>query len=254
MQVEARPDRDGVLYIATGEKYLRAAMRSAESVRRHSPGLAIHLYGDWARFGFDFSRSPHPFTSVGTVDGSHRRSKIDYLPRTPFARTLFLDTDTDVRADLRGMFQLLDRFDIAMTHAHRRKSERPWRIALPDAFPQFNSGVILFRSTPEVLGFLDEWRRQFHETGFRKDQRTLRELLYLSDLRIATLPPEYNIRFLKYHLLWYGGEASTKILHRAEYHKGRFWLLRKWMIRVDRRFRNAPRGRGATDASDPGRP
>ena len=34
----------GVLYIAAGTKYIRAAVRSAESVRKHCPGLAIHLF------------------------------------------------------------------------------------------------------------------------------------------------------------------------------------------------------------------
>lgn len=227
----------GVLYIATGSKYIRAAVRSAETVRAHCPGLPIHLFGDWRQRGFDFDRSPSPFTTVGAVENPHPRSKVDYLASTPFERTLFLDTDTAVHADITGIFQLLDRFDIAMAHAPRRiphPDARRWRVAVPDAFPQFNSGVLLYRRTPAVLAFLDEWRRCFHEAGFPQDQRTLRELLWLSDLRIATLPPEYNLRFLKYHVLWYPREASTQIFHRKSYHEGPFWLVSRLLRRMAR--------------------
>lgn len=220
----------GILYVATGAKYIRAAMASAETVRTHCPGLATHLFSDGDRHGFDFSGSPAPFTSVDRVSDPHRRSKVDYLPRTPFDRTMFLDTDTAINADIRGMFQVLDRFDVALGHAHRRTSgtrRTPWRTELPDAFPQYNSGVMLYRRTPAVLEFLEAWRQHFHESGFRQDQKTLRELLWLSDLRIATLPPEYNVRYLKYHYLWSREEAVTQIFHRRRYHDGRFWYLKK---------------------------
>jgi hypothetical protein len=227
----------GILYIAAGAKYIRAAMHSAESVRQHSPGLAMHLYADWQDQGFDFRASPYPFTSVATIERANRRSKVDYLPRTPFDRTLYLDTDTALNADVRGMFQILDRFDIALCHAHVRNVEvrlKPWRIALPAAFPQYNGGVILFRRSPAVMAFMEDWQKHFHTAGFLQDQMTLRELLWLSDLRIATLPPEYNVRFYKYHLLWSRSEASTQIFHRRRFHDGRLWFLRKWARRLGR--------------------
>ena len=191
-QLDRVGDTQGILYIAAGAKYIRAAIRSAESVRKHCPGLPTHLYADWPSHGFDFRRSPHPFTSIETIDHPHRRSKVDYLAQTPFDRTLYLDTDTTLNADVRGMFQVLDRFDIALTHAHRRNALarlKPWRLTLPAAFPQYNGGVILYRRTPAVVSFFDAWQRHFHDEGFSQDQITLRELLWLSDLRLATLPP-----------------------------------------------------------------
>jgi hypothetical protein len=232
-------DTQGILYIASGAKYIRAAIRSARTVQQYCPGLHIHLYSDWPRYDFRFDTSPFPFTSVGAIDGPHRRSKVDYLPRTPFDRTLYLDTDTALNADIRGVFRLLDRFDIALNHAHRRNTQarlKPWRLDLPSAFPQYNGGVILFRRTPAVIGFLDQWREHFHEAGFQQDQMTLRELLWLSDLRMATLPPEYNVRFVKYHFLWAKDEAATKIFHLRRYHEGPFWFVKKWLRRVKARL------------------
>jgi hypothetical protein len=232
-------ETQGILYIAAGAKYIRAAVRSAETVRKHSPGLAIHLYADWPAHGFDFGSSPAPFTSVATIDRPHRRSKVDLISRTPFDRTLYLDTDTALNADVRDVFRVLDRFDLALCHAHRRNTPdrlAPWRLALPRAFPQYNGGVILFKRSASVMAFLEEWRRAFHEAGFNQDQRTLRELLWLSDLRFAALPPEYNVRFIKYHFLWSRTEAATQLFHLRRYHDGPFWFATKWIRALGRPF------------------
>jgi len=226
------PPTQGILYIATGEKYIRAAIRSANSVLKHCPGLSVHLFADWYNYkGFDFDKNPYPFTSVEKILDPHRRSKVDYMSCTPFDRTLYLDTDTTLNADIREMFSLLDRFDIALNHAHQRYDRFRtdiWRIDLPKAFPQYNGGVILYRKNPKVILFLEEWRSFFKAAGFPQDQITLRELLWLSDLRIATLPPEYNVRFLKYHFLWSRSEAQTKTFHLQMFHDGPFWFIKNW--------------------------
>jgi hypothetical protein len=217
----------GVMYIASGKKYVQAAVRAAQTVQMHSPGLGIHLYTDGQNYDdFKFSDSPFPFTTVGRIDDGHRRSKVDYMSSTPFDRTLYLDTDTSLNADISDMFRVLERFDIALCHALRRNTRNvldPWRVEIPEAFPQFNSGVILYRKTPAVLQLLEDWGRFYKESGHRHDQPVLRELLWLSDLRIATLPPEYNVRFLKYHFLWTKNEAQTKIFHLKQHHLG--WLV-----------------------------
>lgn len=214
----------GILYVATGEKYIKAAIRSAQRVIKFCPGLPIRLYSNYRDYDFHFDQSPHPFSSVAEVTNPHRRSKVDYLSATPFERTLYLDTDTALNADIRQVFKVLDRFDVAACHAPRRNSAgrmEKWRAEIPDAFPQFNGGVILYKKSPAVLKFLEDWSTAFHEAGFRKDQVTLRELLWLSDLRIATLPPEYNIRYMKYHYLWAKSEATSKIFHLRRFHHGR---------------------------------
>ena len=221
----------GVLYIATGKKYAQAAVLSAKTVRMHCPGLDIHLYTDSQCYDdFGFEESVHPFTSVGKIENPHRRSKVEYMSLTPYDWTLYLDTDTALNADISDMFRVLARFDIALAHAQHRNSPNsltPWRLKLPDAFPQYNSGVILYRKNAMVIQFLEQWAKSYQEAGLRHDQPTLRELLWLSDLRIATLPPEYNVRFLKYHFLWSKSEAVTKIFHLKQLHRG--WL--EWIFR-----------------------
>ena len=227
---------DGVLYVAAGDKYVHAAASSARTVREHCPDLPIHLFAGDESIAAYFRASPAPFSSVAAIPSQHRRVKVEYMSKTPFERTLYLDSDTALNADIRGMFAVLDRFDLALAHAHHRQPRQGARnrLDIPAAFPEFNAGVILYRKTPEVILLLEEWWQRFQQAAdtIRHDQVSLRELLWLTDLRVATLPPEYNVRFVKYHLLWSRSEAVTRIFHLKALHKG--WL--SWSLRGPRRI------------------
>jgi lipopolysaccharide biosynthesis glycosyltransferase len=223
-QKEIMTMTSGIIYITYGKKYVEAAIYSAKSARRHCPDLNIHLFVDAPNYKlFQFEKETFPFTSVELIENPHRRSKVDCISKTPFDRTLYLDSDTTVAQDIREIFNVLDRFDIAATQAMHRnsKSHREyWNIQLPNAFPQFNSGVLLFRKTAHVTELLENWSAAFSDSKLRHDQPTLRELLWLSDLRLYALPPEYNVRFLKYKFIWNKTEAVPMIYHLKQYHKG----------------------------------
>jgi hypothetical protein len=206
----------GVLYIAAGQAYAVAANHSARSVKALLPNLPVDIFTDSP----DVLESGL-FDRVEIIDSPHRRSKVDYLSRTRFERTLYLDTDTRVIEDISDLFGLLERFDIAMAHAHarnRRTHVEQWQIELPQSFPQLNGGVILYRSSERTLDFLQSWSSAYHEAGFSKDQTTLRELIWSSDLRLYVLPPEYNVRYEKYVRIWSPSEATPKILHYRRFH------------------------------------
>jgi hypothetical protein len=150
------------------------------------------------------------------------------------------------------MFTLLDRFDLAAAHAWQRVDPKDWRMltdiveATPLAFAQFNSGVILYRRTSEVKQLLAEWARLIDrnlELGTARglpratDQTALREAIYASTLRVATLPPEYNCRagYLGYL------EGQVKILHGRRFDPAR--TAAELNRAVDERtFINLPRG------------
>jgi hypothetical protein len=221
----------GVIYVATGKSYIKSAIMSARSLRKHSPGVSIHLFANWKECGLDFDKGCEPFTSIVSVEQVSYHLKVDCMRRTPFDRTLFIDADTRIVADINSVFSLMDRFDIAMVHAQERvRRIKNWQVDVPDCFPEFNSGVIVFKKTEKVFGLLKKWQHDYHEAKSRNDQMTLREALWLSDLRIATLPPEYNIRYLKYLFLWGKREAKNKILHLRYYRRGIFWFIYPWII------------------------
>jgi len=181
----------GVLYVVVGSNdiYAKAVVRSAISLRRVMPDLPIAIASDRMIDG-PFDRH----ISIEETDGF--RAKIVGMMQTPFEQTVFLDADTFVLADIGDVFELLDRYDMALVH-------EPSRVSLvlddvPASFPEFNSGVIAYRSTPLVQSALADWLREYGEIRPRpktQDQPSLRRVLYrTTELRIATLTSEFNRR------------------------------------------------------------
>lgn len=213
----------GVVYIVTGAAHTEAARQSALSVRATNPGLAVALFSDVAAPGDAFDR-------VLPIADPHIRSKVDYLPRTPFAETLYLDSDTRVLGRLDDLFDVLARFDLAIAQRSRVRPNRKraqWRFEVPAAFPEHNGGVILYRSSPAALGFLEAWRAAYAEAGFGVDQITLRELLWSTELRFAVLPQRYNCRRHTWADHWFSRNAGPVILHTNRFHPTRYSPLRR---------------------------
>ncbi|MFC1830915.1 hypothetical protein ACFL0S_02710, partial [Thermodesulfobacteriota bacterium] len=101
----------GVVYIATGEKFVEEALISAQSVRKCMPEMAIVLFTDLAEL---VDNPPEPVNSVVLLSDV-RKSCLDKmypLLDTPFDRTLFLDTDTYVCDRIDELFEVLDHYDI----------------------------------------------------------------------------------------------------------------------------------------------
>jgi len=225
--------RQGVLYIATGERHVLCSINSAKSVLHNCKGkVGVSICCD--KENEKLSKKSELFDQVILIKNPHRRSKVDYLAHTPYERTLYLDSDSFVVSDITEMFDLLDRFDIALAHAHMRNHKiacEPWRVSLPKAFPQFNGGVLLYRWNNKIEQFCKDWAKYYHEAGFRKDQVTLRELLWKSDLHLYTLPPEYNFRYFYKLPFLPTKELVPKILHyryaiRYDAHPLYFWKVK----------------------------
>lgn len=181
----------GFVFVATGEEiYVDLAARAARTLKRHCPQYPIHLFTDK-------EMSDPVFDQVHVEKDRWFRAKIDALLESPFQRTVFLDADIHVVGDISDIFSLLDRFDIAVAHDQsRHRKSAHWHQNFTTAFPQFNTGVIGLKKTSESSAFLQQWKKQLSESGMKKDQPIFRELLWDSNLRIATLPPEYNLMHL----------------------------------------------------------
>ena len=185
----------GVLYIAFGDYCVAEAVHSAASVRAHNPRLATALFGDR-------DVPDGAFDVVRRIVPEHFRAKVDFLHESPFAQTLYLDSDTRVVGDVTDVFGLLGRFDVALAHDFARKRRRmsavmPEYAAIPYAFPEMNGGVVLYEPQGPAAAFLRTWRERFHQ--YREvtngwDQASLRVALWESGVRVATLPDEFNVR------------------------------------------------------------
>jgi hypothetical protein len=208
-------ERQGVVYVATGRKYYDEACISVRSLKA-SNRLRAAIFTDQPQPDPHFDiHIPVKSTGDGFLD------KVVNLKGSPFEQTLFLDTDTFVCSDLTDLFSLLEHFDLAVAHDHLVREVYPVA-GVPQAYPEFNTGVLLFRNNQAVRTLLDGWVETFRkekELFSRKkvtgkgfpDQPPFRKAVYVSNLRIATLPPEYNCMFR------YAGSVvgEVKILHCA---------------------------------------
>jgi hypothetical protein len=195
----------GIMYIATGKRYVTEAILSARSARRAMPATLITLLTD-------LPINDPAFDQVQTIpDPSFSLAdKVRNMGRSPYDRTLYLDADTYVCGDLSELFVLLERFDLLVAHDALRINTGVVR--LPNVFPEMNSGLIAFdkRRTERLF---TEWARSYEsellKRGAVSDQYTFRTALYDSSVRFYILPPEYHC------MLW---EASyvcgeVKLLH-----------------------------------------
>lgn len=182
--------RCGVIHVARGAGYLDLAVASARSLRACSPALAIDLFTDG-------DPPPGLFDAVHPLPEGRVRDKIVCMAQSRFERTLFLDCDTWVLAPVDDLFALLDRFDLAVAHDVRRASKLVRAgagLRLPYAFPQFNTGVLLYRQSEAMAAFFADWAAVWAGQGGGRDQPAFRDLLWQGALRYHVLPPEYNLR------------------------------------------------------------
>lgn len=205
----------GVIFATTGKDYTELAARAAQSVKDSCPGLEVDLFTD--------QQVDIPvFDRIHQLEDPWHRSKMDAMIASRFDKTLYLDADLCVIADIRDVFEVLDRFDMAMAHDPIRNGVRChtfWRKILPNAFPQFNGGVVAFRQNPKVMDLLKNWSAAVRENNFNRDQPVLRELVWDSDLRITTLPLEYNLMRFKDLHLWRTHHSAPRVIHSPQFHK-----------------------------------
>lgn len=201
----------GVIYFATGNRYLDEAARSAASVKQFHPDLSITLFTD------------RPFVStlfdnvITVPSGQHPLvHQLMCMGQSPYDITLSLDTDTFVCAPLGNLFDLMERFDMASTFVPRRHREQDIELMaavmrpLPESVVQLSPGFLLYKKSPVVSAMLAEWLRLYERDMARarsaqqsspvyqgiSQQLSMLEALYYSSVRFFTLPNEYNCVFM----------------------------------------------------------
>jgi hypothetical protein len=192
----------GVLYVAAGAGHLEEARVSAASFKERMPHLPTAVFTDVDCPFDEFDHVRH----LGSESFNYG-IRIECLRKTPFERTLHVDTDTRLLGDVSELFQLLDTMDVAGIPSPKRHLWGDEEV--PECFSQINGGVILYRRTEGVMTWLGSWLALYREDmargeerlnrraakTFPSDQPSLRITLYKSGLRLAFLPVEYNCRF-----------------------------------------------------------
>jgi hypothetical protein len=202
-----------VLYLATGDKYIQEAIHSARSVKETNPDLSITILTDTP-----IQTETDCFDNVIRNEGLDHQYGLLQPDMFPYDRTLFLDTDTYICENISDLFNLLNDFDLAVTHSPGRpelddRHDHFLNGEIPDSFPLYNSGVIAYADNKRVQEVFTKWNQLYeqysHFEGMEWNQPSFRAALYMSDVDLVTLHKEYNCRFPYPN----GVTGDVKILH-----------------------------------------
>lgn len=206
----ATPTR-AIIYIASGPRYIEEARVSARSTGGKYPVILCTPNAVGVEPPFDdILKLPRP------ERGFWYHDSVNYvniaLASLEYDQLLLLDTDTYVCGDLADFFTVLDRFDIAGTHAIGRETQVR-RKDIPLSFPELHVGAVSFWRNERVTNLFRLWLDIYNGNPAyfdNNDQGPLREALWRSpDVRLGILPSEFCFRYR------WGGlvSGSVRVLH-----------------------------------------
>ncbi len=193
--------KQGIIYSCAGRtSFLREAIESANSVRKHLPDINICLFHNYeddtiANYKTEIFTDIRKIEMPGINDirfkgnMSHFLAKLYAILETPYEHTLFLDTDTEIKKSISSLFSLLKKFDIAIAPGPMTQppvDDNDIIGELPKEFPELNTGVILYRMNHKMKNFLTNWKNVFlnntnglyRKHGKGGEQVSLRYLLW----------------------------------------------------------------------------
>jgi hypothetical protein len=189
------------LFCATGQHYQDLVSKAIFSIKFIQEDSYICVYTDK-------EMKNNLIDELNILDSPQYNcmDKITVLKHCKHNKCVFLDCDTLIVDQINDIWSILDKFDMAVAQAS-------WRISLnkakdseyilpnvPEAFPEFNTGVIAFNNTNNWKAFLNDWESIFIKqlndiVKPLHDQPAFRLALWQnSNLLFFTLPPEYNFR------------------------------------------------------------
>ncbi len=208
-----RPQDCGFIFATTGELYTILARRAARTLRQVMPDAQIDLFTDQ-------DLTDPVFTRIHRLNHSTSRPKMEALRRSRFRKTVYLDADIVVLADVSELFALLDRVELAACQGWARGRVYMGDGTVPRAFPMLNSGVLAVRICRRTRTFMMEWERRMVSNQEKLDQGSLRNAVYDSNLVYTVLPPEYNMIHVPLLDIWEEKMGAPRILHLTKLHKG----------------------------------
>ena len=154
-----------------GDAYIDQVIVSASGLKKHNPDLKVALFSDKEvshkniDINIDILANHEARRVYKALKESDRlpSMKLMILHRSPFEKTLSLDSDTYVRGDISYIFDKLDEYDLLFTPSEIcqwTERENSWRydvtkfLAFSDE-QQINAGVIAYKDVKLVRNFFE---------------------------------------------------------------------------------------------------
>lgn len=176
----------GVVYVATDDELVREGILSAKSVKEHND-LPITLVTD-------SSIRHEVFDNYLRLDSPQKNwlDKVAGMMKSPYERTLYLDTDTYVAGSFTELYDWLDRYDLAAFPQVCHNTDDIYGI--PDTLKEYCTGVVLYRNGLDA--FFDKWYQNLADNieVYHGDIAAFRQTVWETDVHVAPLPAEYNCK------------------------------------------------------------
>ena len=176
----------GIIYAVYGADYRKELIHSAKSVKRQMPEVPITVFAD-ANVDHELIDACVGFEKALTPSENLIRA----LDRSPYERTIYLDSDVYASEPVGELFEMLERFDLGVVMDPLQSAGYDDDPHL-SGVPWYNSGVICYRSSPQFSQFIRSWLDVFNGYDSVQDQPAFRRALFDSGIRYVTLPPTYN--------------------------------------------------------------
>jgi hypothetical protein len=168
---------------------LRMARMSAISLKEMHPSMHITLHTNLPTEASDLMLFDDIKTTSGTL-GNLWAYKHKCLEESPYDRTLHIDADTYIMDEISEVFDILDRFDLAIPiSTWYMKQNNP---NLPLCFPEPAGGFFTWLNNDKMKSFFKLVGDRCREWNTHNDEGVIREVLYNSTIRFAVIPNEYN--------------------------------------------------------------
>lgn len=170
---------NGFVYVASlSEAYYKAAVRSAISLKDHYPQAHITLFTHETFFQ-ECDRKY--FDGVVINIPVHNRAKMWGMARSPYDRTLYIDSDTEIRSDrIKDVFDLPDN-DIMFTKIIPHVSNTRYIDEHNEL--EYHGGVILYNNKPLTVDLIKNWYYTYYEQTNTRDWSKSRFSQYSEKMR-----------------------------------------------------------------------
>lgn len=143
----------GVIYLAIGEKFKQEFINAYKFFKKSNPTIPISLFTDCPMGELD-GCTVYPLNEKKNP----HKLKVDILKRSPYQKTLFLDTDTLVVGDIFQIFYLLDDCDLCITkEPNVDYNQTPYKYLGYESKKTINTGVFAFKKCKFISKMIDGW-------------------------------------------------------------------------------------------------
>jgi len=205
--------KQGYLYAATGKQFTDEAAASVKSLRRFNSKIHVTLITD-----IPCTYSEFDDIQIVNFDSSNINWKKGLLYKalalqnSPYDKTFFVDTDTYFTEECAELFDLLEYNDLLIAHSPADVSKVIINGKKIEGYHPYNTGVIVYKKTPEVVQLFKDWLTAYQENFeiYPSDQTPFMEALLKNEVRVYVLLPFYNFRE---HFMVSLPPGRVKIIH-----------------------------------------